>query len=192
MNWKNDFLSLQFHIDNIEKVLNVKKNLILHSLPFNTNGINWNLLWFRKSKYSNASLINLGSGLHPDIQCTVLHMWQRCFKEILRCARFGWGSPIWSNSARWGRWLIYWPYLGTDGALHPKLLQVKALQVQSWRAAVLTCGESLNMGAHTMSGVEWCLAASARVWVPLTAIRAPLARIVFVPMMTLKGQIRIG
>lgn len=40
MNWKNDFLSLQFHIDNIEKVLNVKKNLILHSLPFNTNGIN--------------------------------------------------------------------------------------------------------------------------------------------------------
>lgn len=39
-----------------------------------------------------------------------------------------------------------------------------------------------------MSGVEWCLAASARVCVPLTAIRAPLARIVFVPMMTLKGK----
>lgn len=47
-----------------------------------------------------------------------------------------------------------------------------------------TCGESLNMGAHTMSGVEWCFAASARVWVPATALREPFARIVFVPMIT--------
>lgn len=42
-----------------------------------------------------------------------------------------------------------------------------------------------------MSGVEWCLAASARVWVPLTAISAPLARIVFVPMITLKDKLAL-
>lgn len=85
--------------------------------------------------------------------------------------------------------------MGEDGVLstlnfhkHKISPHLYVKQVQSWRAAVLTCGESLNMGAHTMSGVEWCLAASARVWVPLTAIRAPLARIVFVPMMTLKGK----
>ena len=47
-----------------------------------------------------------------------------------------------------------------------------------------TCGESLNMGAQTMSGVEWCLAASANVWVPLTALSPPFARTVCVPMMT--------
>lgn len=40
------------------------------------------------------------------------------------------------------------------------------------------------MGAHTMRGVEWCFAARARVCVPATALREPLARIVFVPMIT--------
>lgn len=47
-----------------------------------------------------------------------------------------------------------------------------------------TCGESLNMGAHTMRGVEWCFAARASVCVPLSARRPPLARTVCVPMMT--------
>lgn len=47
-----------------------------------------------------------------------------------------------------------------------------------------TCGESLNIGAQMMSGVEWCFAASAKVCVPVTALRAPLARMVFVPMIT--------
>lgn len=47
-----------------------------------------------------------------------------------------------------------------------------------------TWGESLNMGAQTISGVEWCLAARARVCVPLTALSPPFARTVCVPMMT--------
>lgn len=47
-----------------------------------------------------------------------------------------------------------------------------------------TCGESLNMGVQTISGVEWCLAARARVWVPLTARSPPFAKTVCVPMMT--------
>lgn len=46
---------------------------------------------------------------------------------------------------------------------HKIMPHLYIVQVQSRRAAALTCGESLNMGAHTMSGVEWCLAASARV-----------------------------
>lgn len=49
---------------------------------------------------------------------------------------------------------------------------------------IQTCGESLNMGVQTISGVEWCLAARARVWVPLTARSPPLAKTVCVPMMT--------
>lgn len=40
------------------------------------------------------------------------------------------------------------------------------------------------MGVQTISGVEWCLAARARVWVPLTARSPPLAKTVCVPMMT--------
>lgn len=55
---------------------------------------------------------------------------------------------------------------------------------------VLTWGESLNMGAQTIRGVEWCLAASARVCVPLTALSPPLARTVCVPMMTWKETIK--
>ena len=47
-----------------------------------------------------------------------------------------------------------------------------------------TWGESLNMGAHTIRGVEWCLAASASVCVPLTALSPPFARMVCVPIMT--------
>lgn len=62
--------------------------------------------------------------LIPNVLCTCGKGW--CFKEILRWARFGWRSPFWSNSTRWGRWLIYWPCLGTDDALHSKLPQVKA------------------------------------------------------------------
>lgn len=54
-------------------------------------------------------------------------MWQRAVLQgDLRCARFGWGSPTWSNSTRSGRWIIYWPCLESDGALHPKLPQVTA------------------------------------------------------------------
>lgn len=50
----------------------------------------------------------------------------------------------------------------------------------------------MNMGAQTMSGVEWCLAASARVWVPVTARRAPLAKMVFVPMITFGDKTNNG
>lgn len=48
----------------------------------------------------------------------------------------------------------------------------------------LTWGDSLNMGAQTIRGVEWCLAARANVCVPLTALSPPFARTVCVPMMT--------
>lgn len=54
--------------------------------------------------------------------------------------------------------------------------------------SILTCGESLNMGVQTISGVEWCLAARARVWVPLTARSPPFAKTVCVPMMTCRER----
>lgn len=53
-----------------------------------------------------------------------------------------------------------------------------------YRLDCFTWGESLNMGAQTIRGVEWCLAARARVCVPLTALRPPLASTVCVPMIT--------
>lgn len=57
-------------------------------------------------------------------------------------------------------------------------------EMTSHSFVIVTCGESLNMAAHTISGVEWCLAASARVCVPFTALNPPLARTVCVPMIT--------
>lgn len=40
-------------------------------------------------------------------------------------------------------------------------LGIPSLVAISWRKH--TCGESLNIDAQTMRGVEWCLAASASV-----------------------------
>lgn len=80
--------------------------------------------------------------------------------------------------------LFVWKLVTQNGS--PSFCRQQKLQTSGKLESLPTWGESLNIGAQTISGVEWCLAARARVCVPLTALRPPFARTVCVPIMTWK------
>lgn len=89
----------------------------------------------------------------------------------------------------------FWGHVVKHRAMNTDLLQnvpfsegqdfFRSYKLVKWIFFIGELGESLNIGAQTMSGVEWYFASNARVWVSVTALRAPLARMVFVLMMTL-------